>query len=344
MLPAGTSAALRIAGVDVAPEAGAVVRGAMVYFDPEGIARRLDEADDGPGFATPDAGVFPVTPPVAVWTPGQPPVVQDDVARTLPAGADVVLRMHYKKTWITEGRDFTDRTAVGLYAADGEAVGIESLVAGSPATLDGQEVSFSYVVDDDVRLLALFPEVDIEAADVRVTATTPDGAEIPMLFLREPNTAWPTRYWFDSAIEVPRGTELTVAALLPPAAEHTPTGVPARHRERPADSAAGRLRARGGTGERRLRAGRGFAARRHDEAADLRRGRRLGRRSFMRPAALRSSAFSNAPPAAPRTVSWPSATNLQSSTGQRRRFPISTDIPPSRSRSRLGCGRSGSSR
>ena len=223
VLPAGTSAALRIAGVDVAPEAGAVVRGAMVYFDPEGIARRLDEADDGPGFATPDAGVFPVTPPVAVWTPGQPPVVQDDVARTLPAGADVVLRMHYKKTWITEGRDFTDRTAVGLYAADGEAVGIESLVAGSPATLDGQEVSFSYVVDDDVRLLALFPEVDIEAADVRVTATTPDGAEIPMLFLREPNTAWPTRYWFDSAIEVPRGTELTVAALLPPAAEHTPT-------------------------------------------------------------------------------------------------------------------------
>jgi hypothetical protein len=44
-----------------------------------------------------------------------------------------------------------------------------------------------------------------------------------MLFLREPNAAWPTRYWFDEAIEAPRGTALTVAAVLPPAPEHTPS-------------------------------------------------------------------------------------------------------------------------
>jgi hypothetical protein len=223
VLPTNASDALRIAGVDILPEAGAVVRGAIVYFDTEGAARRLDEADDGPGFTTPDAGVFPTAPPVAVWSPGQQPVLQDDVSRTLPAGADVVLRVHYKKTWITEGQDFSDRTAVGLYAAGGETASIESLVATSPATLDGQEVSFAYTFDEDARLLALLPEVDIEATDVRVTATPPDGTEIPMLFLREPNAAWPTRYWFDTPIDVPRGTELTVAALLPPAAEYTPS-------------------------------------------------------------------------------------------------------------------------
>ena len=86
------------------------------------------------------AGVFPTAPPVAVWSPGQPPVLQDDVARTLPAGADVVLRVHYKKTWITEGQEFRDRTAVGLYAADGEAAGIESArrhVAGDPRRAGG---------------------------------------------------------------------------------------------------------------------------------------------------------------------------------------------------------------
>ena len=223
VLPTGTADALRIVGVDVLPEAGAVVRGAMVYFDAEGVARELDEADDGPGFATPDAGAFPTTPPVAVWSPGQAPVLQRGVARTLPAGADLVLRVHYKKTWITEGQDFRDRTTVGLYAAGGEVDGIESLVAVSPATLEGQEASFTYTLDEDVRILALLPEVDIEASDVRVLATTPDGTEIPMLFLREPNAAWPTRYWFDEAIEAPRGTALTVAAVLPPAAEHMPS-------------------------------------------------------------------------------------------------------------------------
>ena len=223
VLPTDASDTVGVAGVDIRPGAGAVVRGAMVYFDAEGAARRLDAGDDGPGFATPDTGVFPTTPPVAVWSPGQQAVLHADVARTLPAGGDIVLRVHYKKTWITEGQDFSDRTAVGLYVADGEVDPIESLVASSPATLDQQQVSFTHTLHEDARLLALFPEIDIEATDVRVFATTPDGTEIPMLFLREPNTAWPTRYWFDTAVDVPRGTGLTVEALLPPAANHTPT-------------------------------------------------------------------------------------------------------------------------
>ena len=223
VLPADASSALRVAGVDITPGVGAVVRGAMVYFDAEGVARRLDDADDGPGFAPPDTAVFPAAPPVAVWSPGQEPVLHEDVARTLPVGGDVVLRVHYKKTWITEGQEFSDQTAVGLYAAGSEAADIQSLLAISPATLDGQEISFSHTLDEDTRLLALLPEIDIEATDVRVFATTPDGTEIPMLFLREPNAAWPTRYWFDAAVDVPQGTNVTVEAMLPPAADHTPT-------------------------------------------------------------------------------------------------------------------------
>ena len=222
VLPAGNAGALQVAGVDIMPGAGAVVRGAMVYFDADGAARRLDDADEGPGFAAPDVAVFPSAPPVAVWSPGQQPVLHEDGARTLPAGADVVLRVHYKKTWITEGQGFSDRTAVGLYAAGDGVADIESLLATSPPTLDGQEVSFSLTLNEDARLLALFPEIDVEATDVRVFATTPDGTEIPMLFLREPSASWPTRYWFDTAVDVPRGTDLTVQALLPPAAEHTP--------------------------------------------------------------------------------------------------------------------------
>ena len=222
VLPAESSDARRISGVDVLPEAGAVVRGAVVYFDAEGVARGLDAADGEPGFATPDAAVFPTTPPVAVWSPGQPPVRIEGAARELPAGADVVLRVHYRKTWITEGQAFSDRTRVGLHAADGGAAGIESLVVTSPPALDGQEVSFVHALEEDARLLALLPEIDVEAADVRVVATAPDGTETPMLFLREPNSAWPTRYWFDEAIEAPRGTTLTVEALLPPAAETAP--------------------------------------------------------------------------------------------------------------------------
>ena len=36
----------------------------------------------------------------------------------MPAGADVVARVVYKKTWITEGQAFTDQTRLGLHLAD----------------------------------------------------------------------------------------------------------------------------------------------------------------------------------------------------------------------------------
>ena len=222
VLPTDSSDARWIGGVDIIPEAASVVRGAVVYFDTEGIARQLDAADDGPGFGTPDPAAFPTAPPVAVWSPGQQPVLHEEIARALPAGADVVLRVHYKKTWITEGQAFSDRTRVGLYTPGGEVTGIESLVITSPENLAGQEVSFAHTLGEDARLLALFPEIDVEATDIRVIATTPGGVEVPLLFLREPNTAWPTRYWFDAAVDVPRGTELTVEALLPPAAGTEP--------------------------------------------------------------------------------------------------------------------------
>ena len=74
----------------------------------------------------------------------------------------------------------------------------------------------------EVRLLAVFPEIDIEAKDVQVIAVTPDGDRMPMLFLREPDTAWPTRYWFEAPMDLPAGSEIEIHAVLPPGANVTP--------------------------------------------------------------------------------------------------------------------------
>ena len=235
VLDAGTSEAVRyfvlsaeaiagqlVTGADVMPGAAAVVRDVAIYVDATGTARALDAEDDGPGFGEAEGRDFPTAAPLALWSPGRRSVRQDDAGRRLPAGADVVARVHYRKTWITEGEEFVDRSRIGLYVGRESGRAVESMVLASPERAGGLTLAFSQVVGEDVSALAILPEVAVEARDVRVVAVTPGGTRVPMLFLREPDTAWPTRYWFDAPLDLPAGTTIEVNARLHPGADHAP--------------------------------------------------------------------------------------------------------------------------
>ena len=222
VLPADTETDRLVTGADVMPGAGEVVRDVAVYIDAAGAARALDAADPEPGFGEPGGGEFPAGPPIALWSPGRTSVVQVGAAHPMPAGADIVIRVHYKKTWITEGQDFVDQSRVGLYFADGDAAAIETLLIASPAGETGRMITASRTIDEDVEVLAVLPEIEIEARDVQVVAVTPDGSRVPMLFLREPDTAWPTRYWFDAPVALPGGSMIEVEAIVHPGASHAP--------------------------------------------------------------------------------------------------------------------------
>ena len=222
VLPAETTAGQFVTGADVMPGAAAVVRDVAIYADATGTARALDADDDGPGFGPAAGRDFPTSAPVALWSPGRQSVRHDGAARHLPAGADIVARVHYKKTWITEGEEFVDQSRIGLYVGDESDRVVESMLLSSPDGAAGLTLTFSQKVDQDVSALAILPEIEVEAKDVQVVAVTPDGTRVPMLFLREPDTAWPTRYWFDTPIDLPAGTMIEVNAVLHPGADHTP--------------------------------------------------------------------------------------------------------------------------
>ena len=222
VLSSGISEDRSLIGAELKPGARAVVRGAAIFVDTTGTARSLDDADAAAGFGEAADQGFPTTPPVAVWTPGQPSVVNEGAGYLLPAGADIVVRIHYKKTWITEGMDFSDQSQIGLHFANGDSATIESLLVSSPDDVGGREVTFTYDLVDEVTVLALFPEVDIESSELQVEAVTPTGDRIPMLWLREPDRGWPTRFWFDVPVALPAGSQIEVRAVLDPAAERIP--------------------------------------------------------------------------------------------------------------------------
>ena len=199
-----------VTGVDVLPGSRAVVRHVSVYGDETGQASAADAADPSPGFATGfDAGT-----PIAVWWPGQDIVKLDSAGYALPAGADLVARVLYKKTWITEGQAFTDQTRLGLHLSDGAVDTITHTVVNSPDEVTTRELRFSYAIDDDVTLLGLLPEVEVAATELRVEGVLPDGARQPLLLVREPDPGWPTRYWFDTPHALPGGSAIEVTATL----------------------------------------------------------------------------------------------------------------------------------
>ena len=215
VLPTDLGGERWVTGVDVIPGSPAVVRHVSVYIDTTGQARAADQADAEAGFAT----GFQSDQPIAVWWPGQSAVTDDAVGYVLPSGADIVARVLYKKTWVTEGQAFTDQTRLGLHLKENGVGTIEHTVLRSPEAPSGRELVFSHTLDQDVTLLGLLPELEIEATKLQIEGVLPDGSRQPLLLIREPDPGWPTRYWFDSPRSLPRSSQIEVTVTLRPGAD-----------------------------------------------------------------------------------------------------------------------------
>ena len=59
-------------------------------------------------------------------------------------------------------------------------------------------------------------EIDVPAESVRFEAIRPDGSRGPVLLLREPDPGWPTRYWFETPLSLPEGSQLEVTTTFRP--------------------------------------------------------------------------------------------------------------------------------
>jgi hypothetical protein len=97
VLPSSLTRNRQVSAVDLLPGTPAVVRDVTITVR--------------------TAGTPPKT--IGTWVPRQTPapiVVKPSV--DLPPGAEIVARVHYKKTWKFEGQAVKDRSSVGIYFAD----------------------------------------------------------------------------------------------------------------------------------------------------------------------------------------------------------------------------------
>ena len=195
--------------VDMLPGTRAIVRRATISIRANTEAR--------------SAGITPERL-LALWLPGDHPVALDaGVGFQVPTGSELVVRVHYQKTWQYERRSMNDRSSIGLYFADSGATDVQVIRAFTP----DDSSSFTTTITEDVRALALYADPELSAAHVTVVAARPDGSREELIAFR-PRADWARRYWFREPILLPRGTRIQVTResgeerLLPPAAAAAP--------------------------------------------------------------------------------------------------------------------------
>jgi hypothetical protein len=220
VIPTRTTERRWVRAVDLLPGTRSIVRAATVRVNSTSSAAARAAAGE---------------PLLALWVPGDETIALDEgAAFELPAGAELHVRVHYKKTWQYERKEMRDRSTVGVYFAPGPSATVRAieLAPSTPGVAASEHVSFSRTLDRDVQALAISPSDDIDNAGVVVTAIGPDGSRRELIAFH-PRAGWARRYWFRQPIALARGTRLeaTVAfddegALLPLSPTPSRTGNP----------------------------------------------------------------------------------------------------------------------
>lgn len=197
VIPTGIGERRAVRAVDLLPGAAAMVRAATISV------RAADETA-----ATTERTL-------AVWLPGDDPIpLEQGFGFELPASAELLVRVLYRKTWEHERKELRDRSIVGLYFAPTTATTVQALRLSpdSSSAVTPDRLTFRRTLAGDARALAIYPEAGLVSTSVRVVATRPDGTRAELIAFH-PRPDWARRFWFQEPIDLPRGTTIDVSVL-----------------------------------------------------------------------------------------------------------------------------------
>jgi len=139
---------------------------------------------------------------------------EDGVARKIPAGADIVLQMHYT----TIGQPITDQTEIGIVLAKEPPAKLRAEGGGAipnmgfaiPPGDANYEVVGKQTFDRDTYLSSLYPHMHVRGKDAQYSIIYPDGREEVVLRVPKYDFNWQLSYKLAEPKFMPKGSTLKV--------------------------------------------------------------------------------------------------------------------------------------
>lgn len=134
----------------------------------------------------------------------------DRSARLIPAGADIVLEVHYT----TNGTEGEDQTKVGLELAPGPPERLFMSVAAAQPGLriapgdPHAEAKATLKFGQPADLVYMQPHMHLRGKDATIEAQYPDGRRETLLSVPRYDFNWQIVYYQRTPLRLPKGTEL----------------------------------------------------------------------------------------------------------------------------------------
>ncbi|HEX3869306.1 MAG TPA: redoxin domain-containing protein [Pirellulales bacterium] len=199
-----------VVAIEYKPGNAQVVHHIISYIDGIGISKIYDGNDGKPGYASGGTGQrFIPLGDLGGWGPGGQPVsYPDGMGQTIPAGAKIVLEIHYHKSGKTE----KDQTKMGLHFAKKpvpqqiKSHVVLNMVFEIPPGESHHQVRATWKVKEDILAVAIQPHMHLIGREIRVTAKLPDKTKLTLVEIKDWDFNWQEMYYFQQPITLPAGT------------------------------------------------------------------------------------------------------------------------------------------
>jgi hypothetical protein len=212
-----------VVGVEFRPGNPKILHHCILYLDTSGKARELDAKDPELGYRSFGGPGFLPAGGLGGWAPGATAYwLKNDTGRLVRANSDVVIQVHYHPS----GKVETDQSSLALYFAKKPPSRMITMIPLVTRDIDIAAGEKHYTrnvtttVPIDVTLTGVIPHMHLLGREMKVTATTPSGEVVPLIWINDWDFRWQDQYQFANEIHLPAGTKLDMSAVYDNSADN----------------------------------------------------------------------------------------------------------------------------
>jgi hypothetical protein len=235
VLPLDVTEDKYVSAVEFHPDNRKIVHHALFFLDSRGAAAKKEQAthDGNPGYIAFGGPGFIPTGGLGGWVPGATAApLPDGWGRLVRKNSDLVVQVHFHP----DGKEETETFSLGIYYTKDKP---QHILAGGNAhsfkiNIDPGDknyvVTAKYTVPVDADLIGVAPHAHLICREMKATATMPDGAIIPLIWIKDWDFNWQGTYHYVEPIKLPAGSVVNMTYTYDNSADniHNPNNPPKR--------------------------------------------------------------------------------------------------------------------